>query len=116
MTHKQIQRVLKNRVWKLASKKYTDGQNHTPGFAPSLKNKRSVFWLAIILDCPLPSRVSTVAVEQCRQAYSSGGCAGMAEMENTSRVTGLPDYPPDRKVGGHPLSAQDFSDWRRQVK
>jgi hypothetical protein len=73
-----------------------------PGSRTIIQFRRPVFWLAVVLDCPLPSRVSTVAVEQSRQAYSSGGCAGVAEVE-TSRVTGLPVSPTDRKIGGHLL-------------
>lgn len=73
-----------------------------PGFRTIISFRRPVFWLAVILDCSLPSRVITVAVEQSRQAYSSGGCAGMAEV-GTSRVTGLPVSPTGRQAGGHLL-------------
>jgi len=55
-----------------------------------------VFWLAFILVCPCLPVQCTVAFEQSRQAYSSGGCAGLAR-DCISRVTGFPFHPPADK-------------------
>jgi hypothetical protein len=59
-----------------------------------------VFWLAVILrrSC-LPVRC-TVAYDRRRQAYSSGGCAGLARDENPARHR-LPVSPSRRQAGGH---------------
>jgi len=55
-----------------------------------------VFWLAFILVCSCLPVQCTVAFEQSRQAYSSGGCAGLAR-DCISRVTGFPFHPPADK-------------------
>ena len=55
-----------------------------------------VFWLAFILSCPAFPCNCTVAYGQNRQAYSSGGCAGLSE--NYPLVTGFPFHPPADKL------------------
>ena len=51
-----------------------------------------VFWLAFILRRPCLPVQCTVAYGRRRQAYSSGGCAGLAGMI-IPRVTGFPFHP-----------------------
>ena len=70
-----------------------------PGFYVTHRD-RPVFWLAVILprSC-LPVRC-TVAYDRRRQAYSSGGCAGLARDENPARHR-LPVSPSRRQAGGH---------------
>ena len=70
-----------------------------PGFCTINQRAWPVFWLAFILVCPCLPMHCTVAVEQIRQAYSSGGCAGLAR-EAISRVTGFPFHPPAEKQEG----------------
>ena len=69
-----------------------------------------VFWLAVILFCPCLPMLCTVAFEQIRQAYSSGGCAGLAR-NAISCVTGFPFHPPaDKQEGTIRISGRFYSD------
>ncbi len=61
---------------------------------------RPVFWLALVLPGPLPSRAWRSGVGPVRQAYSSGGCAGMAGDGNPA-LHRLPVSPRHRSMAGH---------------
>lgn len=75
-----------------------NGQNQTPGFAPAIHAMAGLLARPHpFLSC-LPMRC-TVAYGQNRQAYSSGGCAGMAG--RLSLFHRLPVSPSSRHAGGH---------------
>jgi hypothetical protein len=64
--------------------------NIHPG--PCTKSPWPVFWLAVILFSPAFPCVMHSGVGQNRQAYSSGVCAGIVEMDLP--FTGFPFHPP----------------------
>lgn len=70
-----------------------------PGFCTINQRAWPVFWLAVILFRPCLPMHCTVAFERIRQAYSSGGCAGLTR-DAISRVTGFPFHPPAEKQEG----------------
>lgn len=81
-----------------------------PGLCTIIKCAWPVFWLAVILFCPCLPMLCTVAFEQIRQAYSSGGCAGLAR-NAISCVTGFPFHPPaDKQEGTIRISGRFYSD------
>lgn len=68
----------------------TSRQTLTPGLTSTVSSIGPVFWLAFFL-VHRPSRArSPVALRRSRQAYSSGGCAGM--VAHWMRTT-APDFP-----------------------
>ena len=85
-------------LWRQREKNKYQVKPH-PGFYVTHRDW-PVFWLAVILprSC-LPVRC-TVAYDRRRQAYSSGGCAGLARDENPARHR-LPVSPSRRQAGGH---------------
>lgn len=62
---------------------------------------RPVFWLAVILIRAFPCELHrTVAFFRSCQAYSSGGCNGMA-VEGIDRVTVFPFHLPHGRGARH---------------